>query len=138
MRFSWAVVRLARRLPRGNRMGAICLDTAAVGVGAKARGGPGGAHREGISVIEAFPTFPANAATERWFEQQRWPEGWSCPRCGSTRRSAVPSRKPMPCHCRDCRRHASVRFGAAERSGRAPGRVNIAHEVEVTLVRRAR
>ena len=75
-------------------------------------------HREGVSVIELFRMFPDDAAAERWFEKQRWPESRFCPRCGSTRTSVVRNRKPMPYHCRDCRRYFSVRVGTAMQSSR--------------------
>ena len=45
--------------------------------------GPGRAEREGISIVELFEMFPNDAAAERWFEQQRWPNGITCPRCDS-------------------------------------------------------
>ena len=76
-----------------------------------ARKGPGRAERQGISVVELFDMFPDNAAAERWFEQQRWPNGITCPRCDSTRYSVIASRKPMPYRCKDCRKHFSVRVG---------------------------
>ncbi len=73
--------------------------------------GPGRAERQGISVVELFHMFPDNAAAERWFEQQRWPNGITCPRCDSTRYAVIPLRKPMPYRCKDCRKHFSVRVG---------------------------
>ena len=73
--------------------------------------GPGRAEREGISIVELFQQFPNNEAAERWFEQQRWPDGITCPRCDSTRYAVIPSRKPMPYRCKDCRKHFSVRVG---------------------------
>ena len=76
-----------------------------------AKKGPGRAEREGISIVELFQQFPNNEAAERWFEQQRWPDGITCPRCDSTRYAVIPSRKPMPYRCKDCRKHFSVRVG---------------------------
>ena len=73
--------------------------------------GPGRAARQGISVVELFQMFPANEAAERWFEQQRWPNGITCPRCASSRYAVIASRKPMPYRCKDCRKHFSVRVG---------------------------
>ena len=82
---------------------------------------PGQSHRKGISIIELFSMFPDDAAAEKWFEITRWGanlEGFCCPRCGSMDKvSAVPSGKPMPYWCGDCRRNFSVRIGSAmERS----------------------
>ena len=76
-----------------------------------AKKGPGRAEREGISIVELFQQFPDNEAAERWFEQQRWPDGIACPRCDSERYAVIPSRKPMPYRCKDCRKHFSVRVG---------------------------
>ena len=76
-----------------------------------AKKGPGRAEREGISIIELFQRFPDNEAAELWFEQQRWPNGITCPRCNSKRYSVIASRKPMPYRCKDCRKHFSVRYG---------------------------
>ena len=74
---------------------------------------PGRSHREGISIIELNDLFPDNAAAEKWFEAQRWPDGVWCPDCGSFNCAVVKSRKPMPYRCRDCRAHFSVRKGTA-------------------------
>ena len=83
-----------------------------------AQRGPGRAHREGLTVIQLFQMFPGDASAERWFEEQRWPEGRFCPHCGSIDTSVVASRKPMPYHCRDCREYFSVRVGTAMQSTR--------------------
>ncbi len=83
-----------------------------------AKKAPGRAHRQGLTVIELFKLFPDNAAAEAWFEAQRWPDGRFCPDCGSTRTVAVPSRKPMPYRCKDCRHHFSVRKGTVMESSK--------------------
>ena len=76
---------------------------------------PGRAYREGLTVVQLFQMFPNDASAERWFEEQRWPEGRFCPNCGSTDTSVVASRKPMPYHCRD---YFSVRVGTVMRSSK--------------------
>ena len=83
-----------------------------------AQKGPGRAHREGLTVIELLRMFPDDAAAEKWFEKQRWPEGRFCPDCGSTNTVRVKSRKPMPYRCRDCRNHFSVRKGTVMQSSK--------------------
>ena len=83
-----------------------------------AKRGLGKAHRKGLTVIELFQMFPDDAAAERWFEDQRWPEGRFCPDCGSTNTVEVKSRKPMPYRCRDCRKHFSVRKGTVMQSSK--------------------
>ena len=79
---------------------------------------PGRSHRQGLTVIDLFKMFPDNAAAEAWFEAQRWPDGRFCPDCGSTRTVAVPSRKPMPYRCKECRHHFSVRKGTVMESSK--------------------
>ena len=55
--------------------------------------------------------FPDDAAAERWFEEQRWPDGIrDCPDCGSTRTGPA-THKTMPYRCRDCRKYFSVKKG---------------------------
>ena len=62
-----------------------------------------------------FERFPNDATAERWFEEQRWGEAGKpghCPMCGGTDKvRPVPSRKPLPYWCGECRRHFSVRTG---------------------------
>lgn len=72
--------------------------------------GPGRADREGLSVIELFRMFPDDRAAELWFERQRWPDGISCPDCGSPRYATI-QHPTMPYRCRDCRKFFSVRKG---------------------------
>ena len=80
-----------------------------------AQNAPGKHYREGISLIELFERFPNDATAEQWFEEQRWGETGTpsyCPMCGGTDRvGTVPSRKPLPYWCGECRRHFSVRTG---------------------------
>ena len=63
--------------------------------------------------------FPDDAAAEKWFEEQRWPNGERfCPECGSVNYAVVANRNPMPYRCRDCRKHFSVRKGTAMQSSK--------------------
>ncbi len=81
-----------------------------------AKNAPGRAHRQGLTVIDLFKMFPNNDAAESWFEAQRWPDGRFCLDCGSNRYSIIPSKKPMPYRCKDCRHHFSVRKGTVMQS----------------------
>ena len=83
-----------------------------------AKAGPGRSHRERLTVIQLLDMFPDDAAAEKWFEAQRWPEGRFCPDCGSTNTVPIKSRKPMPYRCRDCRNHFSVRKGTVMQSSK--------------------
>jgi transposase-like protein len=63
--------------------------------------------------------FPDDATAEKWFEEQRWPNGERyCPDCGSVNYAVVKSRKPMPYRCRDCRSYFSVKKGTAMQSAK--------------------
>lgn len=79
---------------------------------------PGRADRNGITLVEFFRRWPDDEAAEKWFEEKRWPHKVACPRCGSIRVSRVQSRKPMPWHCKDCRKYFSVKFGTVMQSSK--------------------
>ena len=92
---------------------------------------PGRAHRKGLTIIELFQLFPADRSAEKWFEEQRWPDGRFCPDCGSTRTVEVPSKRRMPYRCKSCHSYrkavfmidmpSSLRLYTGERfSGRVP------------------
>ena len=56
--------------------------------------------------------FPSEAKATEWFESVIWPDGERhCGKCGSVRTREVPSAKPMPYWCTDCRSYFSVRTG---------------------------
>ena len=67
--------------------------------------------REGLSLVELIEMFPDDAASERWFTKNRWPEGVYCPACGSVNIQERQTRKPQPYRCRDCRKDFSVKLG---------------------------
>ena len=73
------------------------------------KNGPGKAHRDGISLIQLQKMFPNNEVAERWFVEQRWPDGVTCPKCESKNIHESPTRKPQPYRCRDCRKLFSVK-----------------------------
>ena len=55
--------------------------------------------------------FPDDAKAERWFAEQRWPEGLHCPYCGSVNVQSGAKHKTMPYRCREkeCAKRFSVR-----------------------------
>jgi len=86
---------------------------------AKKHQAPGRSDREGLSVIELFQMFPDNASARKWMEDLRWPNGERhCSNCGSCNTKAVPSEKPMPYHCGDCRKYFSVKTGTVMQSSK--------------------
>ena len=65
--------------------------------------------------------FPDEAASRKWLENIRWPEGErNCPHCGSLKTSAVKNEKPMPYHCTECREYFSVKTGTVMQSSKVP------------------
>ena len=55
---------------------------------------PGKSHREGISLEKLFQMFPDDATAEKWFVEQRWPDGAHCPHCGSVNVTRAKHRTP--------------------------------------------
>ena len=77
-----------------------------------AKKGPGRAYREGLTIVQLMDMFPTEEAATAWFESVLWPDGERhCGKCGSIRTREVPSAKPMPYWCTDCRGYFSVRTG---------------------------
>ena len=72
---------------------------------------PGKFHRKGLTLVELSSMFPDDATAERWFAEQRWPEGLHCPYCGSTNVQLGAKHKTMPYRCREkeCAKRFSVR-----------------------------
>ena len=62
-------------------------------------------------MIDMIRLFSDDAAAERWFYKQRWPEGLCCPRCGDTNVQEKTTHPTMPHRCRGCRKFFSVRTG---------------------------
>ena len=72
---------------------------------------PGRAGRKGMTLIQVMDMFPDDATAERWWIEQRWPEGVRCPYCNGER-IGTPSKHPtMPYHCRACRKFFSTKTG---------------------------
>lgn len=76
-----------------------------------ARKAPGKHYRKGMTIMEVMSLFPDDASAEKWFADNRWPDGVCCPACGSCNVQERASRKPQPYRCRDCRKDFSVRTG---------------------------
>ncbi|MDE2761044.1 MAG: IS1595 family transposase [Paracoccaceae bacterium] len=82
---------------------------------------PGQNERTGLSLLQLVNRFPNDKAAEKWLEDVRWKEkGKHCPRCGSFSISVRESRKPMPYHCKDCRKYFSVKTGTVMESSKIP------------------
>ncbi len=72
---------------------------------------PGKSHCKGLTLAELFRMFPDDGTSERWFAEQRWPEGPHCAYCGSTNVQSGAKHKTMPYRCREkeCAKRFSVR-----------------------------
>ena len=82
---------------------------------------PGKHFREGLSLVDAVKMFSDEEATERWFVETRWPNGISCPFCGSLDDVRErPNRKPQPYRCRACRKDFSVKTGSIMHGSKLP------------------
>ena len=78
---------------------------------------PGKHYRKGISAKEFYRLFPDDAAAEKWFIENRWPDGVVCPRCGSDNVQTGANHPTMPFRCRkskkrgSCGKYFSVKTG---------------------------
>ena len=75
-----------------------------------ARNAPGKHFRKGLSLAEVMDMFPDDKAAEEWFVNCRWPDGITCPHCGSDK--IAEPRKPQRFRCRSCRKHFSPKTGS--------------------------
>ena len=80
---------------------------------------PGKSHRTGITAIQLADMFPDETAARAWFENQVWPTGRHCQRCGSVN-TRVASHKKMPYWCTDCRSYFSVKTGTVMEGSALP------------------
>jgi len=79
----------------------------------------GKAFRKGLSLPQLFRLFPDDETAEAWFIQRRWPNGITCPCCGSTNVQTGAKHKTMPFRCRNrkaCGKRFSVKTGTVMES----------------------
>lgn len=81
---------------------------------------PGKSFRKGITLMDACRMFDTEEKAETWFVSKRWPNGVTCPNCGSDDIATVKTRKPQPFRCRTCRKHFSVKTGTLMHSAKIP------------------
>ena len=81
--------------------------------------GPGQYYRNGITLKALFEMFPDDATAEQWFIDNRWPNGITCPDCGSDKNVKARTAHPtMPHRCNSCRKFFSVKHGTAMQSSK--------------------
>ncbi len=91
---------------------------------------PGKAHRKGLTLMEVAEMFRDEDAARKWIEQEFWPDGPFCPKCGSFNVQANIKHKSATHRCRDCRSGPSgtsktfftVRVGTVMEGTRLPYR----------------
>ena len=67
-----------------------------------ARKAPGKAHRKGLTLFEVTDMFCDDESARRWIEQEYWPHGPFCPKCGSFNVQANIKHRTATHRCRDC------------------------------------
>ena len=63
---------------------------------------PGKSNRKGLSLVQLTAMFPDDRAAQDWFAQCQWPDGPTCPYCGTTNVQANIKHKSMTHRCREC------------------------------------
>ena len=79
---------------------------------------PGKSFRKGITLPQLFKMFPDDETATGWVERIRWPDGATCPHCGSVNIAHPVKHKTMTHRCRDCRKWFSIRTGTAMQSSK--------------------
>jgi len=76
-----------------------------------AKSAPGKHYRTGLSLMQIMDLFQNDREAEQWFEQSRWHDGISCPKCGSHDIYTRPEekRRNQPHRCRSCKSDFSVK-----------------------------
>ena len=62
--------------------------------------------------------FPNDDVAEQWFIRNRWPNGMTCPRCGSDNVKARTTHPTMPHRCNSCKKFFSVKHGTYMQSSK--------------------
>lgn len=73
-----------------------------------AQSAPGQHFRKGITLMQLFQQFPDDKTAEAWFIKNRWGSNIRCAHCEGDNVSES-THPQMPFHCRDCRKHFSVK-----------------------------
>ena len=82
------------------------------------KSGPGKAYRKGLSLVQLFIIFSDEKTAQKWFEEQRWPQGPYCPQCVTFNVQSNAKHKTQTHRCRECKKSPffSVRKGTVMES----------------------
>ena len=89
---------------------------------------PGKHYRKGISTKQFYRMFPDNDTAEQWFIDQRWPDGITCPRCGSDNVQTTTAHKTMPFRCRKSKKTGSCGRYFSTKTNTFMERANIGYQ----------
>ena len=89
---------------------------------------PGKHYRKGITAKQFYRMFPDNATAEAWFIEQRWPDGVTCPRCGSDNVQTTTAHKTMPFRCRKSKKARSCGRYFSAKTNTFMERANIGYQ----------
>ena len=81
----------------------------------------GKSHRKGLSLVKLMEMFPNDETARQWIEKIVWPNGPSCPKCGSFNVQSNIKHKTMTHRCRDC--EDKPRFSVFSRPKQWEGRI---------------
>ena len=85
-----------------------------------AKAGPGKAYRKGLSLVQIMKMFPDEETARMWYEEQVWPQGPYCPKCGTYNVQSEIKHPTMTHRCRECLKRPmfSVRTGTLLQSSK--------------------
>ncbi len=86
---------------------------------------PGKSNRIGLTLLQIADMFGDEVKAREWLEQQRWPDGPSCPHCGSLNVKVGVPHKSMTHRCNDCSKKPmfTVKVGTVMQRSKLPYRV---------------
>ena len=71
-----------------------------------------------LSVIELIQKFPDDETAEKWFINERWPDGIRCAHCGSDNILENARHHSMPYYCNSCERYFSLKTNSVMRNSK--------------------
>ena len=86
---------------------------------------PGKSHRKGLTLLQIADKFSDEEKARHWLEALRWPDGPTCPVCGTANVQANIKHKTMTHRCRECpdKKMFTIRMGTIMEQTRLKYRV---------------